>query len=233
MAQPLVSCIIPCYNYKLYLGQCLESVLQQSYKNIEIIVVDDCSTDNPKEITDMYPSVKYIRHEKNKGLSGTRNTGIEASHGEYIFCLDSDDWIDKDLVDLSMQWFEAKKADIVGVWQQEFGDRAEVHHFHPNPVHTDFLNGNKINCSSMFKRQVYDVMKEKYGFGYDERLKKGYEDWQFWLRATKAGFTVATIPLALFHYRIHNASMIAGLIKKDLRNDTFEEMKDSIPEIFA
>ena len=80
----------------------------------------------------------------------------------------------------------------------------------------------------MFKRKVYETIG-----GYDERLKKGYEDWQYWLRATKAGFTVATIPLPLFHYRIHKGSMIANLIENGLRNDTLEEMKDSIPEIFA
>lgn len=233
MDQPLVSVIIPCFNYVHYLGQCLESVMQQTYKNIEVIVVDDCGQDNAKEICDQYPQVKYIRHDINKGLSATRNTGLAACKGVYMMCLDADDWIDKDLVALSLAWFEAKKANIVGVWQQEFGERGEVHHFHPNPVHEDFLNGNKINCSSIFSRKVYEDVKAKYGYAYDERLKLGYEDWQFWLRATKMGFTVATIPLALFHYRIHKDSMIAGLIKKDLRNDTFEEMKDSIPEIFA
>ena len=231
--KPLVSCIIPAYNYAHYLEQCIDSVLAQTYPSVEIIVVDDCSTDNTEQLMKTkYPQITYIKHEINKGLSATRNTGLAATGAGYMFCLDADDWIDKDLIDLSMQWFQAKGADIVGVYQQEFGERGDVHHFHPNPTHEDFLNGNKINCSSMFTRRVYETLVEKDGYFYDERLKKGYEDWQIWLRATKVGFTVATIPLALFHYRIHADSMIAGLIKKDLRDETFREMRDSLPEIF-
>lgn len=221
--------IIPCYNYAHFLPQALDSALAQTYQDKEIIVVDDCSTDDTEQLmATKYPGVKYIRHIQNKGLSATRNTGIEASTGDWIMSLDADDWIDKDLLQLSIDFANAKNADIVGVWQQEFGERHEVHNFHPNPGHEDFLNGNKINCSSLFRRKVYDTIG-----GYDVRLLKGYEDWQYWLRATKAGFTVVTVPLALFHYRIHKDSMIAGLIKKDLRDETFQEMKDSIPEIFA
>ncbi len=221
--------VIPCFNYAHYLPQALDSALAQTWANKEIIVVDDCSTDDTQTLmATKYPQVRYIRHEINQGLSATRNTGLAAADWDWAMSLDADDWIDRDLLQLSIDYANAKQADIVGVWQQEFGDRGEVHHFHPNPAHDDFLNGNKINCSSLFRRKVYDTVG-----GYDIRLKKGYEDWQYWLRATKLGFTVVTVPLALFHYRIHKDSMIAGLIKKDLRDETFQEMKDSIPEIFA
>ncbi len=217
--------IIPTYNYAHFLSEALDSALAQTWLNKEIIVVDDCSTDNTQELMKTkYPDVKYIRHEQNKGLSVTRNTGLKASTGDWIMSLDADDWIDKDLLELSIGY---KDADIVGVWQQEFGERAEIHHFHPNPSHEDFLNGNKINCSSLFKRKVYETIG-----GYDESLKKGYEDWQYWIRATKAGFTVATVTLPLFHYRIHKGSMIAGLIENGLREETLEEMKDTLPDIF-
>ena len=215
---------IPCYNYAHYLPQALDSALAQTWENKEIIVIDDCSTDNIAEVMKAYPQVKYIRHGVNKGLSASRNTGLKEGTGDWFMFLDADDWIDKDLLELSVGY---RDADIVGVWQKEFGERGETHYFHPNPTHDDFLNGNKINCSSMFKRKVYETIG-----GYDERLKKGYEDWQYWLRATKAGFSVATVPLALFHYRIHKDSMIGGLIENGLREETLEEMKDSIPEIF-
>lgn len=226
--------IIPCYNYSHFLPQSIESALAQTWENKEIIVVDDCSTDDTEQLmAAKYPQIQYIRHPFNQGLSATRNTGLLASTGDWIMSLDADDWIDKDLLELSIEWAKSKNADIVGVWQQEFGERQDVHHFHPNPSHDDFLNGNKINCSSLFKRKVYEALMEKDGFAYDERLKKGYEDWQFWLRATKLGFIVTTVTLALFHYRIHKDSMIAGILKKDIRDEVFQEMKDSIPEIFA
>lgn len=227
-----VSICIPAYNYAKFLPQALDSAVAQTYKNKEIIVIDDCSTDNTLEVMAEYqklhPEVKYVRHSENQGLSATRNTGLEEFTGDWVMFLDADDWIDKDLIELCIPYAEAKKADIVGVWQQEFGEREFLHNFHPNPAHEDFLTGNKINCSSLFKRAVY----EKIG-GYDVRLKRGYEDWQFWLRATKVGFSVVTVPLALFHYRIHSGSMIAGLIKNNERGEVLEEMKASIPEIFA
>jgi len=226
----LVSIVIPVYNGEQYIRQALDSALAQTYKNIEIIVVNDASTDKTEDIVKQY-SVKYLKHETNKGLSAAMNTGLAHSKGQYLMELDCDDYIDKELVELSLQWFEAKKTDIVGVWQKEFGDRGEIHYFHPNPTHKDFLNGNKINCSSMYKRKVYEAMLKEYGFMYDEKLKV-YQDWQAWIRATKLGFTVATIPLPLFHYRIHKGSLITDMLASNTRHDAFEVMKDSLPDIF-
>jgi len=216
---------IPTYNYAHYLPEAIESVLAQTYANVEIIVLDDASTDNTKEIAVKYP-VKYIRHEKNWGLAATRNTGLKVGEGDWFMFLDADDKIDKDLISLSLQYANAKKADIVGVWQKEFGDTDFVHYFHPEPTHQDFIMGNKINCSSMFSRKVYETIG-----GYDERLT-AYEDWQFWLRATKAGFKVVTIPLPLFYYRKHKGSMIDKLIEDGLRDKAFEAMKDTLPDIY-
>lgn len=232
MAQPLVSCVIPAYNCAQYLEQSINSVLAQSYPNIEIILVDDGSTDDTEQlIAAKYPQIKYFKHEINKGLSATMNTGLAQTKGEYLFELDGDDWVDKDLVELSLQWFEAKEVDIVGVWQVEFGDRGETHYFHPNPTHEDFLNGNKINCSSMYKRKVYETLLAEYGFMYDTRLKV-YMDWQVWIRATKLGFKVATIPLPLFHYRIRKGSLITSMLAENSRYQALEALKDSLPNIY-
>src|ERR1700745_365657 len=127
---------IPSYNYAKYLPQAIDSCLSQTYPNVEIIVIDDSSTDETAGLINhyqqKYPHIKYIRHEVNQGLSASRNTGLKAGTGDWFMFLDADDWIDKDLVDLSIQWAQTKNADIIGVWQQEFGDRGEVHHFHPN-----------------------------------------------------------------------------------------------------
>ena len=81
---------MPVYNYARYLDEALKSVFAQTRIPDEVIVVDDCSTDNPKEICDKYP-VKYIRHEVNKGLSAARSTGIRASTSTYCFSFDADD----------------------------------------------------------------------------------------------------------------------------------------------
>ena len=92
---PLVSTIIPVYNGAKYLNTCLENILSQSYKNLDIIVIDDGSTDETAEITRKYP-VNLIRHPHNRGLSAARNTGIDAAKGEYIHFMDVDDAINTD-----------------------------------------------------------------------------------------------------------------------------------------
>ena len=105
MKNPTVSVIIPTYNRAHLVGRAIKSVLNQTYRDFEIIVVDDGSTDNTKDIIKEFQKkdkrIKYIPYEKNKGGSAARNTGIKAAKGEYIAFLDSDD-----------EWaYEIRKAD--------------------------------------------------------------------------------------------------------------------------
>ena len=101
---PLVSIIIPVYNVESYIGQCINSVISQNYSNIEIILVDDCGGDDSVTIAEQILANcerkwKIVRHEKNRGLSAARNTGVDASSGEFIFFLDSDDFITEDCIE--------------------------------------------------------------------------------------------------------------------------------------
>ena len=125
MAKPAVSVVIPVYNVEKYLRQCVDSVLSQTYENIEIILVDDGSTDSSGEICDSYQrenhNVKVI-HRANSGLSVSRNRGLENSSGKYVYFLDSDDFITeyaiKSLVDIA----EREKSDIVFFDGHSFAD---------------------------------------------------------------------------------------------------------------
>ena len=96
-----VSIIVPVYNVEKYVERCIESIIKQSYKNLEIILIDDGSKDNSGKICDEYAEkdnrIKVI-HKKNGGLSDARNTGLNIADGEYICFIDSDDYIHKDLV---------------------------------------------------------------------------------------------------------------------------------------
>lgn len=99
MSKPLISIIVPVYNTEQYLSKCLDSLINQTYKNIEIICVNDGSTDNSADILNEYDKKdKRVRmiSQKNCGLSATRNTGLKNCCGEYVMFLDSDDWIDFD-----------------------------------------------------------------------------------------------------------------------------------------
>ena len=103
----LVSVIINVYNCKEYLPYSLESVRQQTYKNLEVILVDDCSTDGSGEFCDEYckqdERFRVIHHEKNTGVSGPRNTGLRAAKGEYIYFMDSDDYIHVEAIEVLVE----------------------------------------------------------------------------------------------------------------------------------
>lgn len=98
MTDPLISVIIPVYNVDLFLEPCLESILRQTYSNIEVICVDDGSTDRSLEICQKYKEKDnrvYVIHKDNQGVSSARNTGVDFAHGQYIIFIDADDYLDK------------------------------------------------------------------------------------------------------------------------------------------
>ena len=113
--EPLISIIIPVYNVEKYIRRCLDSVINQTYKNLEIILVDDGSPDNSGKICDEYAKVdKRIKviHKENGGLSDARNKGIKEAKGKYIAFVDSDDFIDLNMYSMLEKVIENKKADI-------------------------------------------------------------------------------------------------------------------------
>ena len=114
MVDGLVSIIVPIYNVKPYLKRCIDSLISQTYSNMEIIMIDDCSTDGSKTIAEQYsstyPFCKLLSHKQNKGLAGSRNSGVKKAEGEWLFFVDSDDWIHADTLKLLVS--NAKKNRI-------------------------------------------------------------------------------------------------------------------------
>lgn len=114
--KPLVSVVLPIYNVEKYLPKCLDSVLGQSYNNLEIVCVNDGSLDGSAQIVEEYMKKDgriVLINQKNQGLSGARNTGIEAAKGEYIVFLDSDDWIDPETVEVAVDEATKENAQLV------------------------------------------------------------------------------------------------------------------------
>ncbi|MCB2353216.1 glycosyltransferase [Clostridium estertheticum] len=115
MNNPLISIIVPIYNVEVYIRNCVDSILGQSYENLEIILVDDGSPDNCGDICDEYRSkdkrIKVI-HKKNGGLSSARNAGIDIASGDYLGFIDSDDWIERDMYESLYNALTSHKADI-------------------------------------------------------------------------------------------------------------------------
>jgi glycosyltransferase involved in cell wall biosynthesis len=204
MIKNRVSIIIPCYNQEQYLLECLRSVVAQTHEDIEIIVVDDGSIPviNPVNFT-MYSDLQWVEflRQENKGLPGARNAGIKAASGEWILPLDADDKIHPAFIERALKM--AEQAHIVSTGLQQFGNKSGCSMPPPAPTHKDFLKRNQINCCSLYRKSMW----EKIG-GYDERMKEGYEDYDFWLRATAAGYIVRTISEPLFYYRKRGTSLL-------------------------
>ena len=97
------SIIVPVYNVKKYIRQCIESIQNQTFKDFEAIFIDDCGNDDSIKTVEVFAKnderIKIIHHDKNLGLSAARNTGLRAATGEYILCVDSDDWIENDCLE--------------------------------------------------------------------------------------------------------------------------------------
>ena len=113
---PLVSVVIPVYNVSRYLPQCLESVLAQTYQNIEVLIIDDGSTDGSGSICDRFAerdSRIRVIHTDNRGLSAARNLGLEKMGGTFVFFIDSDDWIEPNTVETLVKAALRTKADVV------------------------------------------------------------------------------------------------------------------------
>lgn len=113
--EKLVSIIIPVYNVEKYLNRCVDSVINQTYKNIEVLLIDDGSSDSCGKMCDDYAKEnKNIKsfHKKNGGLSDARNYGLKKAQGQYIYFLDSDDWIEPKTIEILVKKIESDKADI-------------------------------------------------------------------------------------------------------------------------
>ena len=126
MSEPKISIIIPIYNVEKYLRECLDSCTNQTLKDIEIICVDDASPDNSIKILEEYQvkdsRIKIFRHKKNKNLGAARNTGLEHATGEYIWFVDSDDWIEPTMYEVLLKEAFKNNSKLVACKTQYFCD---------------------------------------------------------------------------------------------------------------
>ncbi len=204
MQTPLVSVIIPCYNHGKYINEAVQSVLNQPYENFEIVIVNDGSKDDSKEIISkiIHQKVRAI-HINNNGLANARNIAIENSKGKYLLPLDADDKIAAGYITKAVNIFETKKdVGIVYGKAHLFGERNEEWILEKYELKS-MLIANKIYASAMFKKEDYDLTG-----GYDKTFCYGWEDWDFWLSIISLKREVYFIDELVFYYRIINNSMI-------------------------
>lgn len=206
-----VSIIIPIYNVEAYLSQCLDSVINQSYKNIEIVCVNDGSTDNSFKILQEYSKldkrIKVINQE-NKGLLTARIVGLKASTGDYIMNLDSDDYLDLDAVNILIDKINKYNVDVVrfnyyinenNITKSNYNDKIILkENFEPEFFDLLF-NDNKLNsaCCELFKRSQYDISEN-----INLSVSMG-EDIEYNLYLYPNISSILLIDNCLLHYRVN------------------------------
>lgn len=223
ICSPLVSVIIPIYNVEKYLSECLDSIISQTYKNLEIILVDDGSLDNSCEICDKYAAydlrIKVI-HKKNGGVSTARNAGIEISTGEWIYFIDPDDIAEKELIDHALKAALADGTDMCFFdFKKKYGDTL---------IKVNSLKGNKNVFNDM--QNIETLITYFSGGGYiwnfiirsksikgkikfDETINYAEDElFKFQLYSKIQSFSY--ISEELYYYRILSTSTVGNIINR-------------------
>ncbi len=202
----LVSIIIPCYNSENYIYECLNSVLNQSYTNIEIVLINDYSNDNTSAILYQFANkdkrIILLNNSQNMGVAFCRNLGIETSRGDYLCFLDSDDNWDLYKIQKQLNFMLSNDFSLSYTYYTTFGKnyKKRIINKLPNSVkYQNLLFGNCIPLSSvMLKRDSIGELRFK---------KIGHEDYLFWLSYLKKVKFGYLLNENLMYYRIHSNSI--------------------------
>ncbi len=230
MHEHKVTIITPIYNVEKYIERCAVSLFEQDFDDIEYIFVNDCTPDNSIEILEKIiekylnrkPNIKIIHHEENKGLGSARKTGLEQATGEYILHVDSDDWVELDMVSELYNKAKETDADIVGCdfyisysireecFSQEYTDNTQENLLR---LLLNYKIVSNVWCK-LVRRDLYIYNRifppEKINFA---------EDWWLMIRLFAVAKKIEFIPKSFYHYWQENENAITS--KKTKRNEKF------------
>ncbi|REG94294.1 glycosyltransferase family A protein [Algoriphagus antarcticus] len=210
---PFVSVIIPCFNHESFLEDAVISVLKSTYQESEIIIMDDGSSDGSflkaKELAEVYPDRIKVFSQENAGPSVARNHAIDLARGKYILPLDADDKIGRKYLEEGIRILESdREIKLVYCEAEKFG--LKTGHWKLRPFCPESLaKDNMIFVSAMFRKEDWAAAG-----GFDERLKWGWEDWEFWISMLKNGGKVQKLSCIGFYYRIHSISRRKSVTKQ-------------------
>jgi glycosyltransferase involved in cell wall biosynthesis len=207
---PLVTILIPCYNYGEYVEQTIRSATDQTHQNIEILVLDDGSTD-PETLRVLrehsWPKTRVVRHD-NMGLAATRNRGFELARGSFVLPVDADDILMPQMVEKAL---EVMADNLSTGWVYTdirfIGDVNGVHKQEDYNFALELTNNHSSVCALIRKQAWLDAG------GYNPNMDKGYEDWNFWVSCSAAGWHGKVLDAAYFGYRLHGVSMYTESLK--------------------
>ena len=233
MSQPLFSLIIPVYNVEQYLTECLDSAVNQSYKNYEIIIINDATEDDSESIINAYiendESIKYIKLEKNVGLGFSRNAGLENAQGKYVFFLDADDWIEIDALAKLKTIIEDSKhseIDLIVFNHQIVHDQKQYPNLSDAVYQSQASNTAFISNKQLLFKVFHVAWNKLYRLKFlrDNKLEfpqGAYEDIAFVLKSYSLTENIILSADSMYNYRLREGTPLGGLVKKGHRNDHF------------
>lgn len=244
MQEKLISVIVPVYNVELYLKDCVESLLNQTYKNLEIILVDDGSTDNSGVMCDEYGNksgVIRVIHQRNGGLSNARNTGLKAAKGHYVCFVDSDDYVNESYLQILYSSVEENHCPIAECGVLKFNDGEDLvlaetsqkpHLYSSKEWLTESGVGDFLNCAAwnkIYERALFDDIQFPDG--------RVYEDEATTYKLVYKANRVYRCYQKLYYYRVRSNSIITSNITEKKLNDSISclqeraEFFDSLNEV--
>jgi glycosyltransferase involved in cell wall biosynthesis len=241
---PLISLIIPVYNVERYIERCVRSVLAQTFRDFEVILVDDGSSDESircaQAILDRDGGIEYtvVKHDVNKGVSAARNTGLDAARGAYVYFPDSDDYIETNMLERLYTLSKETDADIVMCGSQSVYDDGQTPAVIDIPDIKGVLDGDgavlallqgkcrAYLCMQLFRKSLFDGLRFPEGRIYEDRLRLPF----LFLRARRILF----IQDILYNYVQREGSITRGFRPEIYRNlEGMKELRDLLGDRLA
>jgi glycosyltransferase involved in cell wall biosynthesis len=201
---PAVSVVVPCYNAGRFLDGLMASLAEQTLRDFEIIIVDDGSSEEETlhKLAALEKEVRVI-HQENRGLSAARNAGFRAARAEFVMPLDCDDRLEPPFLEEAVDLMRKAPPDVAGVFchMRLFGSGSGLLERHFNRF--DLLFANPLPAGMLIRKAVWQA-----AHGYDETMREGYEDWEFYIRLMRMGYRSLAIPKPYLIYRVSQSGML-------------------------
>lgn len=230
---PLVTVIITLYNYQSFIATCLDSLINQTIGKLNLVIVDDCSTDQSlkkaniwlDENGNRFNEYFLARHTINRGLAHSRNTAISLAQTKYVFILDADNMLYPRCLESLASALENCNASFAYPYLEEFGDGNKLKNTKPwNPTTLGVVN--TIDAMVLLRKEVW----EKVG-GYSIMPVMGWEDYELWFKIARIKGWGVQVPEILARYRVHKTSMLNTVTNPNVEK-LWEYLKINYPEFF-
>ena len=227
----LISVIIPYYNDGLYIDEAVDSILAQTYKDVEILIVNDGSTEaaSIQKLNAYHKPKTRVLHKENGHLSSARNFGFQhtSPQSRYILVLDADDKFRPTFIEQAKEILDSQSVvGAVAANAELFGKVNQVIVKYTGGDSENFVYRNNAVACALIRREVWEQVD-----GYDETMKEGFEDWDFWLSTLEKGWRIHVIQEPLFLYRQKEVSMLQSSQLK--RPELVKLLVNKHPSIFC